>query len=375
MMMLPGQANMIEVSPDGRMVLVESDVTSSSTTPAGPAVPVQSPIGTPLGQTPPAVQEIHTADIQFLEFDLSGQAKGAIHVTRVAHMTSPDVLGIPLVRDGFIEAKEIYPDDWGLMFTHLGGNTVPLGDVVSTCRPRVAFLSNQELLVETCDGSDKQLLITVVTLDKKELWQHPLDSTGTEPILHTTPSGGRFALSRILTQNGGASGLSILTDDNVRMQRIDVMDIQNGALVASVAAIPATSAAQNYSLSTDGRHLAVLQNDVIAIYDLGPLQNLPAAKIKPKDYIFVAASEGPPVPASLHIDAAAPVPVSAPVAVAEAAEAKPQVIETPLNVDERRTPPTLFTPEEQRSVEGKKNKQITLPPPQIPPKEQPQPRD
>jgi hypothetical protein len=179
-----------------------------------------------------------------------------------------------------------------------------------------------------------------------------LTDAGTEPNVHTTPDSGRFAVSRILLNGISSPGADVAGQDDVRKQQIDVMDIQNGALVARVYAGPAERGAQNFSLSADGRHLAVLQGDAIALYDLAPLQDFPADKIKPNDMIFVAAPEGAPVPAALPK-----------AAVAGVVPGKvPSVIEVPLDVDARRAPPTLLTPDEKRSVEGKKNKEIIIQP-------------
>ncbi len=152
-------------------------------------------------------------------------------------------------------------------------------------------------------------------------------------------------------------GVEVTELEDVRKQHIEVMDIRSGALVASVDIKPAERASQNFSLSPDGRHLAVLQGESIAIYDLAPLQDFPPAPVKPKDLVFVGAPEGATIPS---LAAAAPVKTAA---VAPAATAAPpSVIEVPLNVDAQRAPPTLLTPEEHKSVEGKKNKEITIQP-------------
>jgi hypothetical protein len=372
LMTLPGQAAIIAVSPDGRMVLVESavPVQTAEEAPAAAPPPATSPIGTPLGNPPvppPAPPEDQTTDVQFLDFDLSRQAQGIVNVNRVGHIIAPTPLMIPLIHDGYVHATEIYSDDWNLIYTELSGKDTVLGDVVSTCRPGAAFLSNNEILVETCNGHDTALIMTVVTLGKKELWQHALEDAGTEPSIHTTPAGGRFAVSRILLNGVASPGVDLSAETDVRMQRVDVMDIQNGALVASVVATPAERTAQNFSLSADGRHLAVLQKDTIALYDLAPIQDFPAAKIKPNDVIFVAAPEG--------ASASTLLPKATRAGAAPSVAAAPAVIEVPLNVDAQRAPPTLLTPEEQRSVESKKNKQITLQPITPPPDPKKKPKD
>ena len=373
LMTLPGRASLIAAAPDGRMLMVESDVSGRYA--AAAAVPSASnaTTSTSSGSTSPDAQpdpaENHTTDVQFLEFDLARQAQGIVNVNLVGHLTAPSMLALPLTHDGYMHATEIYPGDWGLIYTELNGEDTILGDVVSTCRPSAAFLSNSEALVETCNGNDTAVIMTVVTLGKKELWQQALDDAGTDPEIRTTPASGRFAVSRILLDGVNSPGVDVVDEDDVRKQHIDVMDIRSGALVMSVDVKPAERSAQNFSLSPDGRHMAVLQGDAIAIYDLAPIQDFPPAPIKPKDLVFVAAPEGA-VAASAPVKTTAAAPVTA---AAPAVMAPPAVIEVPLNVDAQRVPPTLLTPDEQKSVEGKKNKEIIIQPidPPPPPPKQP----
>ncbi len=111
----------------------------------------------------------------------------------------------------------------------------------------------------------------------------------------------------------------------------------------------------------------MLQGDVIAIYDLAPVQDFLAAQIKPKDLVFVGAPDGAALP--VKTAAAAPVTAAAP------AVTPPAVIEVPLDVDAQRAPPTLLTPDEQKSVEGKKNKEIMIQPIDPPPDPPKQPKE
>jgi hypothetical protein len=252
-------------------------------------------------------------------------------MSHAGHSVVASPLGFPLSGDGHLHAEMVSPDDWNVFYTPWRGGSTLLGDVVSTCAPQSTFLSGQEVLVVTCNGGDGNRAMAVVTLDKHELWQEKMNSDSTEPGVKTAIESGRFAISTLMRAGGGTSSpLDLMAVDSINAQRIEVRDIKNGMLVASVDALPVQRAGQNYSLSQDGMHLAVLQNDVIAIYDLAPVKDFPAHKIKPNDLIFVAATEKQEQTAK----------------AAEVAAHAAAVIEAPLNVDERRTPPTLYTPEE-----------------------------
>ncbi len=107
LMTLPGPVTLIAVSPDGRMVLAEADVSVHPAAAVDPVTPSTTPID---AQTPP---EDHTTDVQFLEFDLTRQAQGIVNVNRVGHIVAPSALALPLIHEGYIHTTEIYPDDWG----------------------------------------------------------------------------------------------------------------------------------------------------------------------------------------------------------------------------------------------------------------------
>jgi len=340
---LPGQASGILVSPDGRMAVVESDVVTRHET--ATSASVSSYPATPVAGR--AATEQHSTEVQFWQFNLDDAARGRVSMNLAGHDTVPSPLGFPLSGDGHLHVNMIAPGDWNLSFTTWRGRSTLLGDVVSTCPPVGTFLSSRELMVVTCDGGDGNRAMTVVTLDKHELWQDKISYESMEPGIQTAVDSGRFASSSILRTGSGESTalLDILPEDSVTGQRIEVRDIKSGMLVASVDAAPVQRAAQNFSLSPDGLHLAVMQHDVIAIYDLAPIKDFPAVQIKPKDLIFVAAQESLPA-ATKAADAAV--------------AAEPAVIEAPLNVDERHAPPTLYTPEEQaerdRKAAAKKDK-------------------
>jgi len=325
---LPGTVSNIMVSPDGRMVIAEAELPTQHETTSPAAVAALPDPAAKAATVTPAQQG---TDIQFLRLDLTDAAHGRITMSHAGHSVVASPLGFPLSGDGHLHAEMVSPDDWNVFYTPWRGGSTLLGDVVSTCAPQSTFLSGQEVLVVTCNGGDGNRAMAVVTLDKHELWQEKMNSDSTEPGVKTAIESGRFAISTLMRAGGGTSSpLDLMAVDSINAQRIEVRDIKNGMLVASVDALPVQRAGQNYSLSQDGMHLAVLQNDVIAIYDLAPVKDFPAHKIKPNDLIFVAATEKQEQTAK----------------AAEVAAHAAAVIEAPLNVDERRTPPTLYTPEE-----------------------------
>jgi len=355
LMNLPGNVQFIQTSPDGRLAMVESDVVtvhrdeSPFTQPAPNAAPPTDGSPSPnAAPAPPPMTETHSTDIQYVEFDLSQAAQGIITAKRVGRDTADAPLVMPLLHDGFLKAKEAAPGDWDISYVPLRGTPQVLGDVVSTCQPRMAFLSNQEIYIFTCESSDSDGMSTMITLDRRELWQAVLDTDSKEMAVHPAAESGRFVTSRILNHQGPPSE-DMMPGAEYTKQRIEVRDVASGMIVVSVDAQPVHRSAQNFALSDDGRQLAVLQNDTIALYDLAPLQSFPPKQIKPDDLVFVGAKDvaGPPAPA--RTVSVAVKPDSAPTAAVPPAS----IVDAPVNVDERRSKPTLLTPEEQQEREQK----------------------
>ncbi len=84
LMTLPGPASLIATAPDGRMLLVESDVSEQSAAAAAAAGSCERGIEHNVRQYSEQysqsmrrlLQRDHATDVQFLEFDLAQQAQG-----------------------------------------------------------------------------------------------------------------------------------------------------------------------------------------------------------------------------------------------------------------------------------------------------------
>ena len=61
-----------------------------------------------------------------------------------------------------------------------------------------------------------------------------------------------------------------LNDEDVREQVVQVFDSATGALLMATTASPVLTAGQNFALSEDGEHLAVLREGAIEIYKVPP---------------------------------------------------------------------------------------------------------
>ena len=78
-------------------------------------------------------------------------------------------------------------------------------------------------------------------------------------------TGDRYAVS-LLPVNHINDLVASLNDEDVREQVVQVFDSATGALLMSTTASPVLTAGQNFALSDDGGHLAVLRQGAIEIY-------------------------------------------------------------------------------------------------------------
>jgi hypothetical protein len=191
------------------------------------------------------------------------------------HVELPVVL--PVVHSGYLTPeKGKADDDYVLQFMTFGGQETTLGDVASTCVPRETFLNDKVIMIESCGPNTEDVFLDAWTVDGKKLWTGRRDGHAVWPTFALAQDGSRFAvgLLRIFhTINLDDS----LDDTNVKEQVVQVFDVATGALLLSETASPVLSAGQNFALSPDGSHLAVLHDGAIEVYAV-PSVPAPAEK-------------------------------------------------------------------------------------------------
>jgi hypothetical protein len=192
------------------------------------------------------------------------------------HVTSPVV--VPIARAGFLTPQKGKDDeDYLMQFVPFKGQEVTLGNIESTCLPRETFLNDTTVMIESCGPNTSDAFIDTWTIDGKKLWSGRRDGHAVWPTFALAQSGNRFAvgLLRVFhTINLDDS----LDDENVKEQMVQVFDASTGALLLSVNASPILTAGQNFALSPDGNHLAVLRGGAIEIYAVPSSPTVPEKK-------------------------------------------------------------------------------------------------
>jgi hypothetical protein len=215
------------------------------------------------GLSPPG----EDTEINIVEID-SGRLLGHVRVEL------PVVL--PIVRSGYLKIGKGKDggDDYPVQFASFAGGEIALGSVRSTCLPRETFLNEKAVMIQSCGPNDEDPYLDTWTIDGKKLWSGRRDGHAVWPTFALSENGNRFAvgLLRVLQKIDLDESLD---DENVKEQMVQVFDVESGALLLGVNASPIVSAGQNFALSPDGNHLAVLRDGAIEVYAVPSAPNTP----------------------------------------------------------------------------------------------------
>jgi hypothetical protein len=242
-----------ELSPDGRILVVEHEY-ERHTPEQHQKLEAQA---VQYGEPPP--QE--DTQITLMKID-SREVLAALRTEMPIHL--------PITSTGYVGvAQDKDQDQYVIRFTPFQGQSVVLGKVASTCTPHENFLNRNALMIESCGPKSQDVFLDAWTTDGKKLWNGHRDGHLVWPTFAYSRSGDRFAVS-LLHINHLIDLADSLNDEDVREQVIQVFDSATGTLLMSTAASPILTAGQNFALSDDGQHLAVLHDGAIEIYKVPP---------------------------------------------------------------------------------------------------------
>jgi hypothetical protein len=238
----------VQVSPDRRMVVVETDDTAK--------VRTQASEPRHLGSGEPVKVMVLAAESKTPIAQTDGQA--------------PVLL--PLMGDGLLDMLEgKLPGYWVMRDVPFHGDPKLVAQVRSACRPSVKPLSTTVVLLEGCylDGSDHQIF--VISMDGRQLWRDRWENRFVWAWFDTAENGSRFAYESIAVSRP-ISTFDALYPEDITGQMVGVYDTESGKLVLVKDVSPVLTAGQNVALSPDGTRFAVLRNGAIEVYDLPPVE-------------------------------------------------------------------------------------------------------
>jgi hypothetical protein len=181
---------------------------------------------------------------------------------------------VPLDGGGFYETLRGMRDDWWVSYREFKGEAIPLLAVRSTCSPALDVLRHDSVLASACVPEGGRRL-SLVTRDKRKLWEVAVPATQVWPVLAKSAEGLRVARASLEVAHPVGPNYP-LEPSEVRQQIVQVYDVATGKLELSVPASPVLDGGGNFALSPSGRRFAVLNGGAIQVFDLAPAPAMPA---------------------------------------------------------------------------------------------------
>lgn len=175
-------------------------------------------------------------------------------------------------------------DIWLVRFGPTPARRRNIARVHSQTTPDVFYSSNHSLLVGRCALRNCDYGVTAFTLTGHRLWRQHWTRYRMHPSVVRSQDESRFGVSTLQLAVAPAVRLGSLLDDQdenqldtshmeVFRQQIQIFETASGNPVLSVDIAPSVQSGQNFSLSPDGLHLAVLQGASIELFDLPPISD------------------------------------------------------------------------------------------------------
>jgi hypothetical protein len=279
----------ILVSPDSELVTVETAVKDSRQTTVTVGDVAQ-------------VSDTHVL-IDFYRIHGDCTPASPLVVSSAGTVQSPKPIFLPVDADGYLWADERGGGHWSMSFDGFGGSSAGLGNLESSCLPRLQWVSPSEFVAMSCRGGEDHIKIASFGLDGHETWEESLGDFGA-PTFAFAPTAGRFALSHVSSSGSVPAlvppfnGVAATPDpmDSSR-QEVRVYQTVSGDLLLKAECSPVVKTAENFDLAPDGSQLAVVRQGHIAIYKLPPLSKQDQADLVDVAKFAPPAGDGP---VSLH---------------------------------------------------------------------------
>ena len=289
----------VAVTPDSSQIVVETAAATSS--PKDPK---------PQSSAAPAEPRFVA---QFLDVNTLAPLR-TLPLNEVVTLNATSTGYVDLVHKG---------DIWLIRFGPTPKKRHNIARVRSHTVPNVFYSSNNSLIVGRCPSPDCDYSVTAFTVSGRRLWQQHWSRYRTFPEVARNEDNSRFGVStlRIAVAASPATKSDNAPNDpddpsqpddsqrDVFQQDIQIFDTTSGNPVLSLGVSPGVLSGQNFSLSPDGRHLAVLQGTGLELFDLpSPSQEeqakFSALKADVPDLYTLASGTDPssPVPADAAVD-------------------------------------------------------------------------
>jgi len=258
----PGPLEWIEMDPSQEFLVAGSREPQPGKVPGSPAMGLGAANGAEPGdeksETDLVLRILHRDSGQVM---LSSRLKAAIH--------------LPINGNGYLESLHARGIEWQLSEHSFNGGVTPVARLLSTCAPSSSFVSQQELVANLCNtlGDHK---LQALTTSGKVLWNVQLSDREVWPRLVIAENGTRLAQESLMVASPITASAPLTTDD-LRGQVVHVYDAATGHLALTAQVNPPLDAGGNVAISASGRRVAVLNGDVLEIFELAAPPVLPDA--------------------------------------------------------------------------------------------------
>jgi hypothetical protein len=250
----PTPLRVMDASPDGRLLLLESDRERHT-----PEEHRQLAMHAELvGADPPAEDvDIRMARLDQKKLLLSAKSEQAGE--------------LPATVNGYFTQQKENETHWSVHFHPFERPQPNAGELVaqveSSCEPSQKVLSEQSVLILSCPPKKGDRFVAAYTLDGHKLWDGRWQSNFTWPAFRVSEGGTTVAISWLAVSRS-VSPVEAIDDTEVQSQVLTVLDAHTGALRMGMVVSPIVSAGGNFALSPDGNRLAVVNHGAIEVYDL-----------------------------------------------------------------------------------------------------------
>lgn len=246
----------VEASPDGKLLLLESD-RERHTPEEHRRLALHAQL---VGADPPEEDvEIRMARLDQKKLLMSARADQAGD--------------LPATVAGYFTQQKVNEARWNVYFHPFERPQPSSGDLVtpvdSSCEPSQKALSERAVLILTCPPKRGDRFVAAYSLDGHKLWDGRWHSNFTWPAFRVAEGGASVAISW-LAVNRPVTPTEGIDDEEVQSQVLTVLDAHSGALRMGMVVNPIVSAGGNFALSADGNRLAVVNRGAIEVYDLPP---------------------------------------------------------------------------------------------------------
>ena len=253
----------ILVSPDDSLLTIET---------VKRAPPIPRPKTPLFGPTPaPPPPPITSVQINFYRLPEPTSPAGTIKPQYAGIIHANATGTIPASSAGYLAVLDQGSSHWAFDFDAYSGKKMELAPFDSVCRPTPFFVSPSEFIAFGCRTGNTRQLLGGFNLRGEQTWQQNLYSDYVSPSLDFAFSRGRFVLSRVLVHSAATPDQPLILPEEIGAQSLVVYQASSGRQLLRAECSPAAPAGQNFALSPDGLHLALIHDHAIEIYPLPDL--------------------------------------------------------------------------------------------------------